>query len=514
MAGAEFMGVTNRSMVEAGHERTRRARILLALAVSVLVVALTGLGAGRPAAAVGTTPPPPNAPAPPQGVTVVPNGTMGKVAGMSIPNVDPQSSAAEVQRLHQDGINTISLFVWWWADKQDSNTVYRCNSAANGCNPTESDANLELQIAAAHQFGMNVILVPIFYCGGCEGGWRGTMQPSDPNAFFASYRQFIDHYAQLAQANGVNTLFVGSEMTSLESQTQQWHQVISEARTYFTGQVAYEENWDVLGNARFVDALDEIGVSAYFPLDDSPSPTLADILNDWNNSQASATQGHNWVGAVTHLALSTGKPILFGEVGYLSSDYAARQPFLNYYSNVNLQLQSDLYQAVLQTFESKSWWLGASWWEWYIPTQAPQNDDTRTPRGKTAEQLLFHWYAQGWRPENPTQPVVLAPNASPEGTPSRPGAAATPTRPGVARPGAPVPSRPGAAAQGARPGAPAAAAAAGQPQSRAAGGSHSLLGRGSSRVPLLIAAIALVVIIALVSSLAFGRPPPPSGPIS
>ena len=507
----EVQGVTRRSPEAPGHVR-RRAGAALAALLSLGIAA--GLLAAGPAAhAAGTSAPPAAsaaAPAPP-GIASVSDGTLGKVAGMAIPNVDPQSSAAEVGRLRSDGINTISLFVWWWADNQSSNSVHPCSATNQGCDQTESDSALELQMAAARQVGMKVILVPIFYCGGCEGGWRGTMQPSDVNAFFQSYRAFIDHYAQLAQANGVSTLFIGSEMTSLESQTAQWRQVISEARGYFSGQVGYEENWDVIGHAQFVSAVDLIGISAYFPLDDSPSPNLGQIVGDWTNSQASATAGRNWVGAVTHLATSTGKPILFGEVGYMSGDYAARQPFLNFQGNANWQLQSDLYQSVLESFETKSWWAGAVWWEWFLTSDAP-NDDDRSPRGKTAEVLLQRWYAQGWRPTAPDQPVALAPgsheasalaarSAATGGTPAG-GHAVTGGRAPTATAGAPSTLAPGSriAAQGAPAAAGPTGAASGGPAGRRA--SHT-------RTILLLAAIALVVVIAVASSMGAARQPPP-----
>ena len=398
------------------------------LAPQVSALAATAPSPGQPASAASSGPTTAPLPAPPPGTTTVSDGTDGKVAGMAIPNVDPSQSAEEVQRLKADGINTISLFVWWWMPQQSSNFVERCSNPAQqqNCTPTEPDAELQVQIAAAQQYGMRTILVPIFYCGSCEGGWRGTAQPSDTNAWFSSYRQFIDHYADLAQQNRVSTLFIGSEMTSLENQQQQWLNVISEARQHFSGQLGYEENWDVLGNAHYLNSVDVIGVSAYFPLDDAQSPSLGTILGDWRSSQASGYAGHNWVGLVQHLANSTGKPILFGEVGYMSGDYAAKQPFLNFQGTVNWQLQSDLYQAVLATFHSQPWWAGAVWWEWYIPASTG-GDNTRTPRAKTAESLLEAWYGRGWRPAQSSTPLVLSAQAD---SPDNPELAPPPPPPG------------------------------------------------------------------------------------
>ena len=428
--------------------RLRRLRGLAAVvagatAIALLAPGVAGATSVTPGTSAGAASGSPFG-SPPPGTTTVTDGTDGKVAGMAIPNVDPQQSAEEVQRLKGDGINTISLFVWWWMPQQSSNFVERCTDPANqqNCSPTEPDTALELQLTAAQQAGLRTILVPIFYCGTCEGGWRGTAQPSDLTAWFSSYRQFIDHYADLAQKYSVGTLFIGSEMTSLENQSQPWRTVISEARQHYSGQIGYQENWDVLGNATFLSATDLVGISAYFPLDDGQSPSLGTILGDWKNSHASSYAGRNWLGVVQHFAATVGRPILFGEVGYMSGDYAGKQPFLNFQGTVNWQLQSDLYQAVLETFHDAPWWDGAVWWEWYIP-QSAGADNTRTPRAKTAEELMGAWYGRGWRPPTPSTPLVKSAQAyspdNPELAPPPPAQASgstnggnTPTRPGVA----------------------------------------------------------------------------------
>lgn len=339
----------------------------------------------------------------PAGTSTVPDGTDGKVAGMAIPNVNEQQSPDEVTQLHSDGLNTIALFVWWLMDKQDSNTL--APDYKDGI--TETDANLELQIRTTEQTGMHVILVPIFYCSTCEGGWRGTIAPSDPAAWFASYQSFMDHYADIAQKYAATTLFIGSEMTSMEGYTSNWQGVITDARSHFSGQIGYEENWDVLGKANFLKSVDLVGLSAYFPLDNTKSPALSDLLGDWTSSHGSGYAGRNWVAELDRFAATTGKPILFGEVGYMSGDYAANQPFLNYLATTNWQLQSDLYQALLETFSGKSWWAGSVWWEWYISNDTTK-DNSRSPRGKTAETMLKRWYAEALRPPTPQTPLALS----------------------------------------------------------------------------------------------------------
>jgi len=319
---------------------------------------------------------------------------------MAVPDVSGPNAASDLAHLKADGINTVSLFVWWLAPSRTGDTLTPYSG-------TTGDDALTTEIGAARRLGLAVTLTPLFYCADCEGGWRGTMAPADMDGFFRSYGAFIDHYARLAAAQGVGTLYVGSEMTSLETEATHWRSLIAAVRADFHGTIAYEENWDVAGRAPFLSDVDLIGISAYFPLDDAPAPTLSHLLADWSSSQASAAYGSDWVSKLDHLAASTGKPIVFGEAGYMSGDYAAKQPFLNFEGQPDWQLQSDLYQALLETFSSRSWWAGAVWWEWG-KADGLIADSGRSPGGKTAEILLKRWYAEGARPARPDVPLVVA----------------------------------------------------------------------------------------------------------
>ena len=320
------------------------------------------------------------------------------MAGAAIENLSTDSLsevAAAAEQLRATGMNTVELDVWWEA----------ASSHADSVSPyvdTVPDAVLEDEISVAREAGLRVVLAPLLYCDGCLGGFRGVLAPSAPAAFFDSYSSFIDHYAALAQAYGASTVFVGSEMSSLEADTRAWLAVIAGARRSFHGTIAYEEDWSVLGQARFLGALDEIGVSAYFPLDGAASPSLGQLLADWRSSTMAAWRGRDWVSALAGLAARYHRPIVFGEVGYLSGDYAAAQPFLNYYSTPNEGLQADLYQALLETFEPYGWWKGVVWWDWSASPDSPA-DNGRTFTGKGADLVLACWYGEGMRPDDPSQ---------------------------------------------------------------------------------------------------------------
>ena len=146
-------------------------------------------------------------------------------------------------------------------------------------------------------------------------------------------------------------------------------------------------------------------MSAYFPLDPAASPSLAQLLADWHSSSMPEWQGRDWVAAVARLAATYHKPVVFGEVGYMSGDHAAARPYLDWYDTPNPTLQADLYQALLETFGGFQWWAGAVWWDYELePDSAAANG--RTFAGKPAETVLQLWYAGGVRPPSPTTPMA------------------------------------------------------------------------------------------------------------
>ena len=369
-------------------------------------------------------------------------GTRGKVAGFGITTSSGGVRAVtlEAGRMAATGANTVSLEATWEVDRQDSNEPRRTER-------TVSDDDLLLAARRAREAGLNVMMTVKIVCQGCPGPsarWRGVLRPSNRDVFFANYRVMINHYADLAQQAGAVLFFVGSEMNSLQGETDSWRQVIFEARQRFRGSIGYQANWDALTGIGFWDEVDIAGVSAYFPLSDELAPNISDLLAAWSDSDTEAHRGSNWVAQLEEFARGHRKPVLFGEIGYQSAVQAAQRPFQQEKSGgYDAQLQADLYQTALTLFEDRPWWLGVIWWEYKI-TSADEGDYDYSPRGKLAEQLLTSWYS-GRRPASREQSLVgtTRPSAKSDGQPRATGPAKPPTvGPGASapRPVAPKPA--------------------------------------------------------------------------
>ena len=420
------------------------------------------------------------------------DGTRGKVAGVMM--VTPQSGAnldpAEAQRVRAAGANAAGITVYW-ETTDDQNAVRREAVSI-------SDEPLRASIRTARQAGLEVILHLMLHCRTCPNKWRGDIDPSDPEAFFESYRTMVAHYADIAEAEGVSSLFIGSEMNSVQHYADEWRAVAAEARERFDGTLVYEVNWDATAGFEFADALDEVGVSAYFPLTDKPRPTVAEIKAAW---QLDRSGGASWFDRVKALSASTGKRVVFGEVGYRSTEYGGRRPWEAYGDErFHAQTQANLYQALLETFEDQSWWSGTTWWEW---TRTSGSEGRGfTPRDKPAEALLRSWWAEGKRPGRGTvhPDGSLITDASPVAAPSGDRAAATPSRRGApttasVTTGAPTSVGQAAASEVTVAGAaaPVARGALGEtPQSDGPGGAGVVAGAVLVLVPLSIASALLL----------------------
>ena len=120
------------------------------------------------------------------------------------------------------GTNTVALNVWWFQQTPSSTTI-----AEDDTRYSSTMSSIQHAIDTIHSLGMNVLLKPMVDVD--DGTWRAQITPSNVNAWFASYTNFIDTFADLAQANknnGVTMLSVGCELNSMEQYTTQWNNVV------------------------------------------------------------------------------------------------------------------------------------------------------------------------------------------------------------------------------------------------------------------------------------------------
>ncbi len=262
---------------------------------------------------------------------------------------------------------------------------------------TASDSSLIHAIQKAHELNMKVALKPMVDI--VDGKWRGQINPTNWTLWFENYRNFINFYADLAETNSVELFVVGTELRSSQTSEMEWRHVISEARTYFSRNITYAANWDSYntGSIKFWDALDYVGVDAYFPLTNSYNPTLSQLISAWSYCTKSGYTGQNWTNQLYSTYTQTGKKIVFTEIGYVSQNGTNTQPWnWNVSLTLDLQEQADCYQAALEAFTASTWFEGWFWWNWETNPNAgkPGTSDEKhyTPQNKPAQNVLKYYY--------------------------------------------------------------------------------------------------------------------------
>jgi hypothetical protein len=175
-------------------------------------------------------------------------------------------------------------------------------------------------VREARRAGLEVTLFPIVRLSAprAPGEWRGTLQPANRDAWFASYGEHLGDLASLANLTGATRLVVGSELSTLDSDLPRWQHLIELIRAVFPGTLVYSANWDHYREARVFELVDELGVVGYFNLREASETADIDALAArWRR-----------IGRELDADLADyQKPFVFTEVGYRSRKGATAAPW-------------------------------------------------------------------------------------------------------------------------------------------------------------------------------------------
>jgi hypothetical protein len=277
-------------------------------------------------------------------------------------------------------------------------TQYQDNIGSTVIGPrdqkTPTDASLRFAIQELHARNVRVMLKPHVDLWADSAHWRGQINPSDPAAWFQSYTQFIVHYAELAQEQGVEGFVVGTELVMMTGSAHQarWNAVIDAVRAVYGGLITYAANAtfpaDEFTSVSFWNRVDVMGLDGYFTLTNHGSPTLAELTAAWSSN----ANGENLVAAVQNLASAHGKPVIFTELGYKSVTGANTQPWNSGLGGAyDPTEQRNCYEAAFAVWSQRTAFMkGIFWWAWPVPVPGA-NDLDYNPRTKPAEGVLRTW---------------------------------------------------------------------------------------------------------------------------
>ena len=297
--------------------------------------------------------------------------------------IAPNGQAA-MSQIVATGANTVTIIPnFFQTDKFSNATGLRLGDPANPWdNESDTFEQVQQSILQAKAQGLKVVLKPHLETE--NRVWRAELAPSDPKAWFDSYKATMVEYAKAAQAAGADMICVGTEMNSMidptkvcsdgKAYTQKWAEIIDAVRAVYSGKVTYAATYDTVMKVGFWDKVDFIGVDAYIPSSTVNDPTVDQIVDAWVKPhfnpwiRDTLHGGKSVVDYYKALSEQYGKQVIFTEVGYKSMDGANKDPGVFGGSGTyDPQEQVDAYTALYKVMENYGgqWLGGAFLWSYY-----------------------------------------------------------------------------------------------------------------------------------------------------
>jgi hypothetical protein len=280
-------------------------------------------------------------------------------------------SLAELDSL---GVNWVAIHPYGWL-KADGSIRFE---------PASELTFLERAVELAASAGIEMFWKPhLGYWG--TFSHRGAIDFGDDPAawarFFRHYEAFIVDQAKFAESAGVGLFAVGVELEGTLRYEDLWRRIIASVRRVYNGQIVYAANWDRMDAVPFWDAVDLLGVHAYFPLSEDENPDTEALYRGWDRPLAD----------LERLSSRTGKQVLVAEIGYNTSPDAARTPwdYATVDSDAARSLRSRLIDAAISRLERAEFIDGLFWWKWMPGNGRGRNFAMRDSEAKDV--LQRHW---------------------------------------------------------------------------------------------------------------------------
>jgi hypothetical protein len=238
----------------------------------------------------------------------------------------------------------------------------------------------------ARERGMSAMLIPHLAYWGSKFSWRGEIDfksAEEWERFFAEYESWIVQMAALAEAHGAAIFAVGLEYTHAQKHEQRWRQIIAAVREVYHGKLTYGGNWGDYDQVKFWDALEYIGVLAYFPLTKASNPKSEQIAAGWEKHCAELGR---------FSARNGGKQMLFVEVGYNESERAAAEPWSFHTGGEHAaEIQQRCLDGALSLTSKHPWLAGMFLWKWFPDLPMHEEEDFRLQTPAIKALIAKHW---------------------------------------------------------------------------------------------------------------------------
>ena len=347
----------------------------------------------------------------------IPSRGASFIAGVELQSYyDPSTPGflpAALQNVQAIGSNWIFLTPSWTYTRSQPLMF----SQQPGDDPFWSDT--VTAVNRARTINLNVALFPQpRFATGLDEFWRTAGRDAIWwDNWFNHYRAFAVHHADLASFAGAQALVLGGDWIApalpggtLPDGTPsgappdaeaRWRNIIAEVRQHFRGNLMFALPYDISVVTPPISVLqdvDTVYLLWFAELSDQPDPLKADMLDE-----AGRLLDNN----IAPIQTQVNKPFIIG-LSYPSSTYSATgcipdgsgdcaywtalsrpSPDLNTVG-LDLQQQVDIYEAVFNAVNARSWVAGLVSRGYFAPVAL--QDKSASIHGKPAADLLWYWY--------------------------------------------------------------------------------------------------------------------------
>jgi hypothetical protein len=285
-------------------------------------------------------------------------------------------------------VNWISQTPFGWQPGNNSPEI-KLNTSHESIWWGESDEGLAETSRLARKQKIKTLLKPHLWV---NNGWPGDVKmtsDSDWDLWFSGYETFILHYARLAEKNHFALFCIGTELQNTSGKEKEWRSLIKKIKSVYHGPLTYAANFhEEFEKIEFWDALDYIGIQAYFPLSKNKDAELNELVLGWKAP----------IAAIEKVQRRFNKPVIFTEIGYRSTHDAAiepwRWPSSGDAGDACNEAQAACYRAFFETVWTKKWLAGVYFWKWYPHGPHRQGAIDFTPQGKMAEKVILEYFSK------------------------------------------------------------------------------------------------------------------------
>ncbi len=254
------------------------------------------------------------------------------------------------ERIAETGANWVAIHPYAWISPQGE-VRFR------GFEGDQTPRSVTRPIEEAHRQGLKILIKPHLGYWGSGFAWRGEIhfdQAEEWTRFFDSYIEWMGVLATAAE--GADAFCVGTELDATLAHVQRWRECIEVVRSRIDAPLTYAANWGDYRRVTFWDALDVIGIQAYFPITEVADPDEAELRAGWERR----------LETLRLYSRSQRRPIVFTELGYNRSWQAAARPWTYEVDGPEAEvLQARCLRVALSVIESEPAVLGVFLWKWF-----------------------------------------------------------------------------------------------------------------------------------------------------